>query len=402
MQVRAIMDWIVLCLLAPLVLIPVVMLWGYAGCGSFDADTSVPEQPFTAQVEAAGDGAVKITAVNVPLNAAKLVFRRRNEGGEDIVVVEQTSPFTPVTDRNLSEATKFFYYIKAYDQGNTFLKDSVTGEIRTLPLAPANLRVATAERDSITLTWDKISASATHFVVNANLPGASPLEEEQDASAPASRKIQALQPNTEYEFQIASRWKGAGEVVTSAFIPTPALKGRTTPAVPPTPTPLLTYTGMTPATVDTFPNVEGGCAIVRIPATSLSLSSTAGKTIITLRGAPKGPVTLGKVTISQPATTGNLYDSGPDLKVVADAVNLAANETKSLTVDYALDEGKDLLVAFDLRPVAGSGNLSFGPKSGNTLYFGLNRQEAGNPVRTATGYAVSADRIAFIEKIEVL
>ena len=126
------------------------------------------------------------------------------------------------------------------------------------------------------------------------------------------------------------------------------------------------------------------------------------KVRLTLRGPATGSIVIQRVYLSQAAAAGNEYDSANDLTKLLDLppVTIAANATQVLgPTDYALDPGKDLIVAFDLASPA-SGRR--GDRPGSAYFIHSNIDEAAKAVRTATGYTKSADLVYLIEKIEVL
>ena len=157
------------------------------------------------------------------------------------------------------------------------------------------------------------------------------------------------------------------------------------------------------------PGLEGFCLVQRISSALLTDTTFFhhGSQLLklTVRGSTVGGLTLDNIYISQVAAAGDPYDSAADLTQVASAVSLPANTEKILpAVNYTLDQSKDLLIAFDISPTPGQGNVrSVAPLSGADHYFRAATQQAAAPDRSpdfATG--TPSGRHYLIEKIEVL
>ena len=150
------------------------------------------------------------------------------------------------------------------------------------------------------------------------------------------------------------------------------------------------------------PGFEGFCVVQRLSQTLLAAGGTH-QVRITLSGSAAGSLTLDKVTISQPAATGDPYDAAPDLTDVALGVIIPPNTAVTVgPVNYKLDPTKDLLVAFDISNTPGEGNLRFGALAGGETFARPATAEADVQDRT-TGYpGIAANNLYLVEKIEVL
>lgn len=398
------MDWLYLCLLLPAVVFPVVLLWGYAGCGTL-IDTTISGS-FEVSVENQGEGTVKVTAKNTLYAAAELAVLRRVEGAADLIeVMRMRPPFDPVFDINLPELEVYYYNLRVIDgNGNPGATTLEEKKIRTLALTPSGVTGAATGDRSIKLTWTNRSTDASHVVVVRTKTGGMPFPEELPPNT-TSRDFTGLEPDTEYAFSLFSRLKAADGTFDSN--PTLSVPVRTQPTAPPPPPPSLstTFSGVVPGG-GTYPALPTGTLVQRIPDSLLSKSATT-RTVITLRGAAAGPVTLAKVTISQVFDGAGAYDSASDLKVVATNVTLAANETKALEVSYQLKEDKPLLVGFDFNAPSGAADVVLATITGCVGYYQTVVQEADPPAAPdgsrprSPGWFVNTDRVFFIEKIEV-
>jgi hypothetical protein len=169
-------------------------------------------------------------------------------------------------------------------------------------------------------------------------------------------------------------------------------------------TPTLFTTAFTATLASDLPNAEGICLVQRLRASLLAPNLTGTQVRITLRGSTAGSLTLDRITISTVGNTGDPYDSGPDLTDLAPgAVTIAAGGTATLgPVSYNFNSSQDLLVAFDINPTQGQGNLRrVRPLPGADQFGQTATAEAGVQDR-ATGYLIDTNVLYLIEKIEVL
>jgi hypothetical protein len=156
-------------------------------------------------------------------------------------------------------------------------------------------------------------------------------------------------------------------------------------------------------------DLQGFCIIQRIEP--LRLEASGGNVRITLHGAVNGPLTLDRITISSAAPAGDLYDAAPDLIDVATGVDLPADQVLVLPpVPYTLNQQLPLLIAFDINPTPGRGNVRrrLNVQSDEaSMFFRAASADAGVPDRVPTpanptaAYSPS-DSIYIVEKIEVV
>jgi hypothetical protein len=301
-------EWLLLVLLVPAVVVPLVLLGGFAGCSIlYDPDNLPDPQPPDPPTITSAEG-TSVTAVRLEWshpNPGPFTFRieRTAEGQPASPPVDV--PASPFEDMGLSEGTTYFYRVAA---------------IRTA------------------------DAASSAF------------------SAPASASTFGL-----------------------AFTATLSADQ---------------------AGLDNF------CLLQRIEPSRLLRSG--GRVSITVRGSTAGPLRLNRVFISQPAVTGDPavsgdpYDAHTDLTEVASVVDVPPNTPVTLpTIDYALDQTRPLLVAFDVGSPGNVRHLNPVPATEARMFFRPSTAEAAirdrQPPTTNPGaqpFALSPS-IYLVERIHV-
>jgi hypothetical protein len=122
-----------------------------------------------------------------------------------------------------------------------------------------------------------------------------------------------------------------------------------------------------------------------------------------VRGSTAANLIINKVTISQAAAAGQLWNSAADLIEVrfggASGVTIPANTSKiSDETNYNLVLGKDLIVAFDINATNGAARRAV--LAGPVMYSKKNTAEASLQNRTGN-YTPHANSVYIVEKIEV-
>ncbi len=151
----------------------------------------------------------------------------------------------------------------------------------------------------------------------------------------------------------------------------------------------------------TFTDVDalrGRCLVQRIEPVRLSSGGTAVQ--LTLQAFAES-VVIDRILISQPAATGDPYDSADDLTDVSTAVILV-QPNSSLTlapVSYNLDRTKPLLIAMDISDSSGSLPVLQGvPATDAVAFFNLGPEAA---IKDRQPGYTSRPRIYLVERIEV-
>jgi hypothetical protein len=155
-------------------------------------------------------------------------------------------------------------------------------------------------------------------------------------------------------------------------------------------------------------NLEGFCLIQRIEP--LRLFKSGNEVRLTVRGSTGGNLTIDRIFISQVAATGDPYDAAPDLTQVATNVVVPAGTPVTIPpIAYGFDRTKPVLIAFDINPTPGQGNvIRLEPIeiTEGAMYFKQNTPEASvpdripSPANPGLPYEIS-DSVYIVERIEV-
>lgn len=261
-----------------------------------------------------------------------------------------------------------------------------------VPVVPVNLTVTNVSSTSVSLSWvhDDVTEGVTFEVERLKDGDATPVVL---ATAETTFTDTGLLLQTLYRYRVRAVYgtfpsEFSAQVEATTLGPQPCFS-----------TPLATDQS----------GLEGFCIVQRIEPTRLAAGGT--QVFITVRGSTTGNLVLDRVFISQPAATGNPYDSSTDLRQVATAVTVPANTPVALpVVTYTLDRTRPLLVSFDISVTAGQGNVRFQnpvPAGEAIMFFRPATAEASVADRLpsaanpgATPYNTS-NSIYLIERIEV-
>jgi hypothetical protein len=411
------MDWLILILGVPAILIPLVLLFGFAGCvtpypGDCTHNSDCPTgtqcvdglcvssgdapPPENLAAIALDDHSVALTWTTADPAATDFRIERAEDGDafQEIPVPQDLSA-TGATDASagLQEGVTYIY---------RFLADpSDTSAATVFPAAPVRLAARAAGIDQIDLSWDNASTSATEFSLDRRVPPGA-FRQIFSRRAGIGFSDRNLLEGTRYEYRVFAVVDGVeNDVAQDGGVKSVASRSQSATTLAFTPAFTGTLTG-------DQAGVEGFCVVQRLSHTLLTAGGTRVR--IVLRGSTTGSLTLDKVTISQPADsqpgatgTEDPYDAAPDLREVASNVTIAPGTPVTVgPVNYTLDPTQDLLVAFDISNTAGEGNVRNGPLIGAATFSNPATAEAGLQDR-ATGYQFPfADNLALIEKIEVL
>lgn len=409
------MDWFILLFLIPLILVPVVFLCGFAGCG-IDLKGTLVINPPTDLVATVSAGQIVLTWKDT--NGGTFNYSiERAEVGQTLAPIGQVvngTTFTQLTNVLAEGKTYVFRVFPTNTASGSFPGyPSNVATATVFPAKPGNL-VATVISDvsvdpsipnpppRVELRWTNNSARADGFILKHRIGGSGPSLDLPQSIVPTPAPSQstfnhhAVTPGTTYEYQVIAYVDGFdthGNPQQVRSEPS-ATATATTPAIAPVwKTILQVALNQNPGS---NPN---DCVVQRLKG---PFPSGGSKVRLTLRGPATGSIVIQRIYISQPAAVGNEYDSANDLTKMLDLppLTIAANAPQLVgPTDYALDPGKDLIVAFDLAsPAVGRR----GDRPGSAYFIHSNIDEAAKAVRTATGYTKSADLVYLIEKIEVL
>jgi hypothetical protein len=418
------MEWLILAVVTPLVIVVVVLLYGFVGCGTI-LDISEDEPPAPPPLKGVTNLSAKALGVD------KIILSWLNDlpgvAKWDILRGDKTPPLVPLQPLSpiplpsdvistlffdpppgsapLTSGTSFLYQVRALDAAGTPITGGLSNEARatTLPAAPVLEAVAVAV-DKIRLKWTK-PTGATKFKLQQLLPGGG-FKDLPNSPAALEYTHENL-PAGEYQYQVLA-------IVENGFVETGQQDLFSAPSNIAKAKPLAFQA----AALTTEQNVSlaGYCLVQWIPSALLKNSGT--KVRLTVRSSANGSVIIDKLYISQPAATGDLYDSLPTgmsggLTRVVDkdlgdpVVVLPANSDPwpSKIIDYDLDPTKHLLIAFDFGG-AGANAKYDTTLPGTVAYYKAATAQAADANRSPKPgdpaiYTPAPGRHYLIEKIEV-
>jgi hypothetical protein len=402
-----ILDWLILLLGVPAIIVPIVLLWGFAGCGIDTVGndepvtdlSSKPAAPTNLKATAMGPNLIKLRWDDNTGGTTKFRGVRVEEGTSDTRPFENLvkPEFEDTVD--LKEGTTYFYTVKATLAG-TDSDPSNESKVTAFPAAPSNLVATPEEVGRIDLRWTNNSKTATQFIILDRLIPAGSVTERPVPGGASQPVPLPVAEGSAHEFRVVATQVGYQEGVLQLQI-------RSLPSDPVTAKPLAFKAELTA----NEPNPrQGYCLVQRIPSSLLSNQGT--QVTLTVRGSSAGGLTIDRIFISQPVqppASGSLWDSHTDLTKVVDisqgnqAVVLPASDPRKTLGPfvYTLDRSKDLLIAFDISAVEGQGNLRRVALQGAVAYLKAAISEAKIQNR-GPGYNAEPNRHYLVEKIEVL
>jgi hypothetical protein len=408
-----IMEWLILLLLVPAILVPIVLLCGFAGC-FLDSigEAGPPPPPTNLKATAIGTDGIKLEWTDTSEGTVTFNVERLDADTFEVIAPNASSPSE---DGGRNDGTDHTYRVTASEAGFADSGPSNEATATTHPQAPTNLVLTPQDVDQIDLEWNHVTESnkTINFKVEHRvLPGGS-WGMIEVVSGVTTYSHNNLAPGSALEYQVTAQVDGFDNSVATVVSSNPSAAVSATP---------FAFT----ADLSTDqPGLEGFCLIQKISKTLLKNSGTQVR--ITLRGPSIGNLTINRIYISQVAAAGDPYDSlapGSPVgltKVVdidqgdpAVVLPVIASPDPTATtlglITYTLDRTKDLLIAFDISATAGQGNVRsvLLPGTGTEHYFRAATQQASVPDRSPSpvlpppGFTTGPDRLYLIEKIEVL
>jgi hypothetical protein len=125
------MDWLILVLLVPLILIPIVFLCGFAGCGLDVVGTAVPQPPTNLVATAGGTDHINLSWKDNSTSASDFIIERGPPGGV----------LSPIAGLPLVKGVTFVD--QPLPAGTTFLYQVIATWGGSNPSTPSNIASAT-------------------------------------------------------------------------------------------------------------------------------------------------------------------------------------------------------------------------------------------------------------------
>jgi hypothetical protein len=400
-----IVDWIILILVVPVIIVPIVLLWGFAGCSSFsEADPDKTPAPTNLKATAKSANLITLQWQSNGAETTKFKISRIEEGSPapPPKTYDNLSSSTFDDTGDLKEGTTYFYTVQAVSPAAFSSDPSNQSAATAFPAAASNLAATPQEVNRIDLSWTNNSIKANQFIIQDTLTAVGNIPDTQVPKG-ASQPFPVLVPEgSAHQFQILASVLGFQENIP--------VEVKSLPSAPVS-TKSLAFKSMLNDSGLDQPNRHGRCLVQRIPKGLLK--NTGSQVKITVRGSKANSLTIDRIYISRPAASGNLWDSLPsgppggltkivDKSIGDPVVFLPAGTSKTLgPVNYPLDQANDLLIAFDISPDAGQGNLISVAMLGATAYLRAATQQAAVADR-GPGYTDDPNTLYLVEKIEVL
>lgn len=420
------MDWFILIFLVPLILVPIVLLCGFAGCGLNLAGelVSPPPDPSNLEAKAGGTRLVKLSWKDNAGGKAKFQILRAEEGSTPPPIGKETgegatsfdNKFEDLSEGTETEGRTFVYRVRAtWGPFPSFIPSAPSSPCATttLPKAPTDLKATPEDVDKITLTWTNVSSKATKFRVQHRPFGGGffnpiPMDDDKIPKCSHSPLLPGIHEYEVFAIVEDGRDNNVNKNVESApsglIVPSPVWK-----------------TAFAAALGGNQDNWANDCMVQRINAAALLASGNPVK--ITLRSSGNAGLNIKRAYISQAAhpegsAVDLLVDSdGDDLTLMRFSIDpaiaegvalLAGGSVTSDPTPYNLVHTKDLMLAFD---IGAQGGARRGPKPGCQAYRGVDTEQAatanrsnftvqGPPANPAQGQP--ANTVYLVEKIEVL
>lgn len=399
------MDWVILVILVPAVVVPIVLLVGFCGCAEFGEEApapapSLPSAPVNlhAVLATAGDGIV-LSWVGTDSDTKEFVVERRRVGaltGESpAMFVKNVNIHVDTVVGGLLDGTSYEYTVMTRRHDMSLSGPSNSARCTIPPKAPINLAAKAADLDRIDLIWQKASERADGFRVLRRSTGG--VFGEIGSTNQLVFSDKGLPEGTLREYQVIAFVNGWNDSV--------AAEVRSNPSAPASAVTLSWKTCyMAPLTPAVSLALPGSCLVQRIGAASLTQSGEFVR--VTLRGLPTAIARLSAVTISKavPAVQGQAWDSAtPPLSLTfagAMSVNLQNGDpVTSDKVRFGITAGSLPDLAIAMNVAANSQSLLAAALAGRN-YFKAAALEATVQDRSA-GYTTTANQVVCIEKIEV-
>jgi hypothetical protein len=399
------MDWLILAALVPAVLIPIVLLFGFCGCGRFGSDDGDQPKPIAptnlhAVLAFTKDGFV-LTWTNNDADSEGSRIERRNSAdppGASPKLLDNDNAAAIYLDQKsgLTEGTTFTYQVRSNVTGKGLSDPSNTASSTLPPLPPTDLVATGVDLDQIDLRWKNGSAAANRFQIMHRTPGGAFSKLAVVNGLNYSHK--GLAENSTHEYQVSAEVDGfddsMAKVVESTFSAVAVgktLAWKTAYSQPLNPAVSLAYAGY--------------CVVQRIDSAHLLQSGQFVR--VTLRGLPTADTRVTAATISNavPVAAAQGWDSAsPPLNLAfagAPTVLITAGQSAvsdKVRFKIAAGSGQDLAIALNFA--ANSQNIRGAAVAGLRYYAKSAAAEATVQDRSA-GYSTVVNQVCCIEKIEV-
>lgn len=402
------MDWLILVLVTPLIIVVVVMLYGFVGCTPF-GESVIPAAPTNLRVTGVDTEHIDLSwDSNSPANTEKFELENRTLSPPPTHNIDAHPGLPPTYSDLVGEGAFYTYRVRALAHDGTPSDFSNDAWATTFLKAPSDFSATPVGTTEIRLDWTNHSEKANSLKLERSLDGI-----KYDLLVSLSAKDATYSDKdirqTKYYYRLTAYLLTAQGVVQA--------KSGTVDA---SATIILAWKTSFETSIDSDGGgwYAGSCNVQIIegyaPDKIASLQESGNWVRITMFGTLNSDspqkAYLTAVYISRVRPGSKPYDSADDIKQVffggKKDVDLSQNKGPVVSdpIRYDLDRGQDLIIAFDTT--IDSTNIYFGSPQGPRLYAkkpaanGLPAEEASMKIRSGD-YVGPEGKVNCILKTEV-